>query len=161
MKARGTRTLQKRRLRQRQRLRSAHEGRLLRDDPRLGMRVASLLPRRMPGAHEPLLNLGTLQQITRFLNGMEYWQVLQDSGMIHEGPASSFARYDGPKFQAGTRVRSLLDEGGYWEAQVLGPVWATNQVRFLIQVTDGHTFASVKVEVGHTLAVLPTRLKLL
>lgn len=72
------------------------EGKGLHGDPRLGKRVVcrSLLPQ--------LTLLGTIRGITRYANGIEYWNVLTDGLMVEEGPAARFILYDGPEFQAGT-----------------------------------------------------------
>src|SRR5579883_1639050 len=68
-------------------------------DPRIGQRVicCSLLP--------TITLLGTIQRISTYASGEEYWHVLTDGPMTEEAPASCFLVYDGPEFAAGARVR--------------------------------------------------------
>ncbi len=68
-------------------------------DPRIGKRVfcVSLLP--------ALHAFGTIQSIVRYPNGMEYWKVLTEHGMIGDGPSTEFVLYEqAPELHAGDRV---------------------------------------------------------
>ena len=120
-------------------------------DPRIGQRVIcrSLLP--------TMTLLGTVQRISTYANGVEYWNVLTDGPMTEEEPATCFLAYEGPEFPAGARVRYRVGEWGSWRATVLGPKWTLDHLRFLIRVeTSEH--AAVKVRRGHTFAAHPSRL---
>ncbi len=136
----------------RKKKKSEYEEEELTGDPRLGKRVfcLSLLPR--------IAVFGTIQNIVRYLNGMEYWRVLNDHTMMIHAPSTSFALYDGPEFQPGTSVKYRLDEGGYWEATVVQPCWSIDHVRFVIRVTNGRDFGTVKVKSGYEFETLPARL---
>ncbi len=88
---------------------------------------------------------------------MEYWKVLTDSGMMEEAPSDRFVLYDGPEFADGDRVRYRLDEGGYWEAVIVKPIWTFDHLRYVIRVTDGSK-AAVKMNAGTEIAEHPAKL---
>ena len=112
------------------------------DGQLVGKRVVSfsLLPQ--------ITELGTIQEVERFRNGVVYWRVLMDSGMIVNSSCDNFAIYDGPEFKSGDRVRYRVDEGGYWEATVVRPHWVFDHLRYSIRITDGSR-SKAKMQTGH------------
>ena len=102
------------------------------NDERVGKRVVCLI---MLPEHTLY---GTIQSIERFDNGVEYWQVLDEKGMHHDGPDSSFVLVtDFPELHPGDRVRYRRDEGGFETGMVIKAAWVYTQLRFYIHFDDG------------------------
>jgi hypothetical protein len=121
-----------------------------RQDPRIGRRVVDL-------SHLPhMVMLGTIREIESLENGKEYWTVLLDDGVTHEGQEQSFSLYNGPEFTVGDQVRYKIDEGGYWEAVVLRPFWISD-LSYIIRITDSSK-AAVPALAGEEINAHPTRL---
>ncbi len=90
----------------------------------------------------------------------EYWEVQLDHGMTVEAPSTRFERCGDTdeEFQPGDNVQRMVDEGGYWEAVILYPVYSFDCVRFVIEITNWE-HSAVRAYAGYQFAELPQKLK--
>jgi len=97
-------------------------------DNRIGKRVLCL-------SLLPTCVYGTIQNITRYVSGVEYWEVLSEHHMMLNAPSTSFILYSYAEFHSGDLIHYRLDRD-CCDGVVLGAIVTNGQVGFSIRIED-------------------------